>query len=144
MKKILDAAVTYDFTIGHLDVSHYVNKETCKIEDEDKIAKIDKWCDRVFNHVSVNGLCVVVFTGPKTLPKDVSVNNNLGELNSSKIMNSSESSENSPKKENGSSSIESGKNGSSESSESKTLQHNQARRNGVCFVRINSLQNKVK
>lgn len=64
IEKIAEVGTSHQLTIAHIDVS----KKLLRAEPEKKekvLKKLDSWCETVFNHVSANGMCVVVFSGPK-------------------------------------------------------------------------------
>jgi hypothetical protein len=132
-----------------------VEDPTTSVDSKTKhkvLKKVDKWCDTVFNHVSINGLCLIAFAGPKTLDNvknNESINsdetNKTGSSNISDSVSVSNQSKDSILTSPSSSSSKSSKSteAAAMSSEIKSVEINTPsppvpRRNGVCFIQLNT------
>lgn len=132
VQKITEVAVSHQLTIAHVDLSEKL-QEADRAEKERLFKKVDKWCDKVYQHVSINGMCVIVFAGPKSVPKSPPDNAVTISDSSSSTMNSSESDPSSS-----SSSVLPVL--PNPNQPPKKPKKQRPRENGVCFVRINTLK----
>lgn len=156
ISRITEVAMSHQLTVSHLDVSDTLEKYENNHKKREKVYKrVDDWCNEVFNHVSMNGMCVVIFAGPKNIPlEEVSEEKSCDSSSSSLNNNNNNSNNNSLEEEapnspptNTSKSSKSSKLilSSSPSSEADQIQPEEERktkkkprRNGVCFIRINA------
>jgi len=139
IKKLCEVVTSHQLTLAHLDVSAKVagnNKEKA-------LKKLDKWCDKVFNHTSVNGMCIVIFAGPKQITSEISETsngNNLeanGNTETKTVICDSDPSSSSSSTSRSKSLANSNSNETQCQSEINTNSAPIPRRNGVCFIRIN-------
>ena len=63
VSQLENSAVNHNFTLAHIDLTKKLGKCSTQEEREKVYQKLDTWCSRVFNYVSLNGLCVIVFAG---------------------------------------------------------------------------------
>lgn len=60
MSRTCSIAREHSFTLAHVQV------DSCKSDDETKVIRqVNGWCTEIWEHISYNGLCVLLFSGQK-------------------------------------------------------------------------------
>jgi hypothetical protein len=135
-----------NMVIAHLDLAQKLESSSASTDPnsvEKLMHKVDKWCEKVYSNVSINGMCVVLFAGRKSNLKSKLENK---DSDSDKIPPSDNSPYNKSDKDmdadSTSTSQDENQNTNSSSSNSNPIPQNtsqlRSRRNGVCFIRINT------
>lgn len=131
--------MNHNFALAHLSLTKKLEKiqtsEKSTIKYEKLLRKTDNWCDQVLSHVSLNGLCVILFSG-ETKQKSVAEQKYQPNDKDNDDSSTSNDSSSLPK-----TTLE--ESSTSPQPEVKIKVDTNPRQNGVCFVRINSARNKI-
>jgi hypothetical protein len=68
INKVTEVATSNQLTIAHVDLNRKLKKSD-RSEKIQLLQKVDEWCDTVYQHVSINGMFVVIFSGPNSIPR---------------------------------------------------------------------------